>query len=98
MVPFRWDCEHLLEAQAREIILHHVPYWNGYYIVHTPKGEVQFHKDKQGLPYINLEKSNMAAAMMLLQQMERACQVREGALGTEVSLVQMVQGNYKGFM
>ena len=36
--------------------------------MHTPKGEVQFHKDKQGLPYINLEESNMAAAMMLLQQ------------------------------
>ena len=38
-----------------------------YYIKHTPKGEVNFHKDEQELPYINLEESNMAAAMMLLQ-------------------------------
>jgi hypothetical protein len=29
--------------------------WNGYYVGHTPRGEVNFHKDKQGLPYINLD-------------------------------------------
>ncbi len=28
--------------------------WEGFYIVHTPRGEVHFHKDKQGLPYIDL--------------------------------------------
>jgi hypothetical protein len=29
--------------------------WKGYYIVHTPKGEVRFYKDEQGLPYLDLE-------------------------------------------
>jgi hypothetical protein len=24
--------------------------WEGFYVVHTPRGEVHFHKDKQGLP------------------------------------------------
>ncbi len=24
--------------------------WDGYYVVHTPKGEVRFNKDEQGLP------------------------------------------------
>jgi hypothetical protein len=32
--------------------------WDGYYVIHTPQGEVRFHKDKQGLPYINLDESN----------------------------------------
>ena len=25
--------------------------WEGFYVVHTPRGEVHFHKDEQGLPY-----------------------------------------------
>jgi hypothetical protein len=29
--------------------------WEGYYIVHMPRGEVKFHKDEQGLPYIDLD-------------------------------------------
>jgi hypothetical protein len=41
--------------------------WEGYYVVHTPKGEVRFYKDEQGLPYIDLGKSNSEATMMLLQ-------------------------------
>jgi hypothetical protein len=28
--------------------------WEGFYVVHTPRGEVYFHKDIQGLPYIDL--------------------------------------------
>ena len=24
--------------------------WEGFYVVHTPRGEVHFHKDQQGLP------------------------------------------------
>ena len=32
--------------------------WEGYYVVHTPKGEVRFYKDEQGLPYIDLGESN----------------------------------------
>ncbi len=39
--------------------------WEGHYIVHTPQGAVKFYKDKQGLPYINLEASTEAAVMLL---------------------------------
>jgi hypothetical protein len=31
--------------------------WEGYYVVHTAHGEVRFYKDEQGLPYIDLTKS-----------------------------------------
>ena len=41
--------------------------WEGYYVVHTSKGEVWFHKYEQGLPYINLGEPDSEAAMMLLQ-------------------------------
>ena len=41
--------------------------WLGYYIVHTQDGPVRFHKDKQGLPYIDLDASGEAAATMLVQ-------------------------------
>ncbi len=39
--------------------------WQGYYVVHMPKGEVWFHKDEQGLPYLDLEESSKAAVMLL---------------------------------
>ena len=32
--------------------------WEGYYVVHHPKGPVRFCKDHQGLPYINMGKSS----------------------------------------
>jgi hypothetical protein len=67
--------------------------WMGYYVVHTPWGEVRFHKDEQGLPYIDLEKLNEAATIMLLQQGEVALE-REA---DETALVQTVRGNYEGF-
>jgi hypothetical protein len=41
--------------------------WEGFYIVHTPRGKVHFHKDEQGLPYIDLTESGHEAARMLLQ-------------------------------
>ncbi len=41
--------------------------WEGYYIVHMPRGRVKFHKGKQGLPYINLDGSEQEAASMLMQ-------------------------------
>ncbi len=49
---------------------YHITYdsWDGYYVVHMQKGEIRFHKDEQGLPYINLGESDLEAAMMLLQQ------------------------------
>jgi hypothetical protein len=36
--------------------------WEGYYVVHTPRGDVRFYKDEQGLPYIDLDKSEEEAA------------------------------------
>jgi hypothetical protein len=71
--------------------------WDGYYVVHTPRREVRFHKDKQGLPYINLEKSSKAAAMMLLQQGKQALSEDGNGWWANVLLIQTVQGNYKGF-
>ncbi len=44
--------------------------WDGFYVVHTPRGEVRFHKDKQGLPFINLDKSDKDAAILLVQLVE----------------------------
>ncbi len=44
--------------------------WDGYYVDHTPWGEVKFHKDEQGLPYINLDESDEEAAVLLIQMME----------------------------
>ena len=29
--------------------------WERFYKVHTPRGMVKFHKDEQGLPYIDLD-------------------------------------------
>ena len=58
--------------------------WDGYYIVHTLKGEVQCYKGKQCLPYIDLDKSNEAMAMMQLQQGKRVLDADESVLETEV--------------
>ncbi len=41
--------------------------WEGYYQVHTPRGTGKFHKDEQGLPYIDLDRSAQEAALMLVQ-------------------------------
>ena len=41
--------------------------WEGYYIVHTERGEVRFYKDEQGLPYIDLSSSGDHAATMLVE-------------------------------
>jgi hypothetical protein len=46
--------------------------WEGYYDVHTPRWEVKFHKDKQGLPYIDLDRLAQEAMPMLVQM--GACQ------------------------
>ena len=49
--------------------LHHITYnsIDGYYVVHTDKGPVYFHKDEQGLPYIDLDASVYDAATTLVQ-------------------------------
>ena len=40
---------------------------DGYYVVQTDKGPVCFHKDEQGLPYIDLDASVYDAATILVQ-------------------------------
>ena len=37
---------------------HRITYdsWEGYYVVHMPSGAVKFNKDKQRLPYIDLNR------------------------------------------
>ena len=63
--------------------------WEGYYVVHTPRGEVRFYKDEQGLPYIDLNNSDVAGAVLLLQ--------REEQTQTEAAHIQTVRGNYEGY-
>ena len=41
--------------------------WEGFYQVHMPRGTVKFHKDEQGLPYIDLNGSAQEAGTMLVQ-------------------------------
>ncbi len=70
--------------------------WVGYYLVHTPKGIFKFHKDKQGLPYIDLEGLSQKAATMLMQ-VNQAQGAQECASGAARIHVQMVCGNYEGY-
>jgi hypothetical protein len=81
---------HELEKQ------YHITYdsWEGHYVVHTPKGEVNFYKDKQGHPYIELDgPAGHKAAVMLMQSMQ---QEHVTNMGVEVMHVQTVRGNYEG--
>jgi hypothetical protein len=80
--------------------------WQGYYVVHIPKGEVKFHKDEHGLPYIDLEGLCQEAATMLLQMGGEGVRFASGGevhltcgSGTQTGRthVQTVQENYKGF-
>jgi len=71
--------------------------WKGYYVVHTPKGEVRFYKDEQGLPYLDLEGTNEAGALLLMQHAGGTRDENEGITRDEdegISLVQTVRGNY----
>ncbi len=58
-----------------------------------PQGAVKFHKDEQGLPYINLEASNRVA-VMLLQSAQPEDTTR---IETATALVQTVRENYEGY-
>ncbi len=66
--------------------------WEGYYIVHTAQGQVHFHKDKQGLPCIDLEQLGHMVAIMLMQNASQQTMGSEG-----VALVQTVRENYEGY-
>jgi hypothetical protein len=62
--------------------------------VHTPKGEMNFYKDKQGLPYIELKgPTGPKTAVKLMQSMQ---QEHVTNTGVEVMHVQTVHGNYEG--
>jgi hypothetical protein len=79
--------------------LYHITYdsWDGYNVVHTPRGEVKFHKDKQGLPYINLDELDEEATVLLIQMMEQQDKEKEDSTKEGVMLVQTMRGNYEGF-
>jgi hypothetical protein len=70
--------------------------WMGHYVVHTPKGAVNFYKDEQGVPYIDLDGPGEEATIMLLQRVQGKRSKAARAL-IETALVQMVQGNYEGY-
>ncbi len=62
--------------------------------MHTPKGEVKFYKDEQGLPYIELDGPvGREAAVMLLQSVQ---QEHVAETGVEVLHVQTVRDNHEG--
>ncbi len=62
--------------------------WEGYYVVHTANGEVRFHKDENGLPYIDLGESSEDAVAMLVQT---------GLDNAAHAFVQTVRQNYEGY-
>ena len=68
--------------------------WQGYYVIHTLKGEVRFHKDEQGLPYLDLKESSEAAVMLLQREQDPDA---TGERCEKTMLVQTVRGNYKGY-
>ncbi len=67
--------------------------------MHTPRGEVHFHKDEHGLPFIDLTESGRKAARMLMQLSKDAHEgeKNKGKGADALSLVQTVRGNYKGY-
>ncbi len=71
--------------------------WEGFYVMHTPRGEVHFHKDEQGLPYIDLTESGHKAARMLLQMAEDTKTDDDRAVEVGANFVQTVHGNYEGY-
>ncbi len=60
---------------------------------------MNFYKEEQGLPYIELDGPGEEATIMLLQcvQGKRSKTAGELIKTIETALVQMVQGNYEGY-
>jgi hypothetical protein len=71
--------------------------WEGFYQVHTPRGTVKFHKDEQGLPYIDLDKSSKEAATMLMQLGQHALTDQTKGNAEHTMLVETVRENFEGF-
>ena len=74
--------------------------WEGFYQVHMARGTVKFHKDKQGLPYIDLDGSAQEAVTMLVQLgiEQHAAMMHMATKDKHTMLVETIRGNYKGFM
>jgi hypothetical protein len=66
-------------------------------VVHTPRGEVHFHKDEQGLSHIDLTESGHEAARMLLQMVEDTKADEDQTVKVGANFVQTVRGNYEGY-
>jgi hypothetical protein len=71
--------------------------WEGFYVVHTPRGEVHFHKDEHGLPYIDLVRLCHEAMRMLMQLAEVTEAGDDKTTKVGSSFVQTVHGNYEGY-
>ena len=71
--------------------------WEGFYVVHTPRGEVHFHKDEQGLQYIDLAKSCHEATRMRMQLAEIKESDDNKTTQVGSSFVQTVCRNYEGY-
>ena len=71
--------------------------WEGFYQVHTPRGTVKFHKDEQGLPYIDLDKSSKEAVTMLMQLGQHASTDQTEGNAEHTMLVETVRENFEGF-
>ena len=54
---------------------------------------MRFYKDKQGLPYLELEESSQGGTLLLMQHGEGTCKKESEA----VSLVQTLRGIYEGY-
>ena len=74
--------------------------WEGHYEVHTARGTVKFHKNKQGLPCIDLDGSAQEAKMMLMQlgMGKHVMMMETGTSKEHTMLVETMQGNYEVFM
>jgi hypothetical protein len=73
--------------------------WEGFYEVHTPRGTVKFHKDEQGLQFIDLDRSAQEAATMLMQLgMSQHTMMAQTANNKDhTMLVDTVRGNFERF-
>ena len=74
--------------------------WERFYEVHTPRGTVKFHKDEQGLPFINLNRSAQEAATVLMQlgMRQHTMMVQTVNNKDHTMLMETVCRHFEGFM
>jgi hypothetical protein len=71
--------------------------WEGFYKVHTPSGIVKFHKDEQGLPFIDLDGSSQDATKLLVQLGQHVTMAQTKGNDEHTMLVETVRRNFEGF-